>query len=122
MKFANFLYFCITHRKLIPISRKRYQFFLRNTKQYKICKLHRAGIYLSHFTTFHNQTFQFYQLFFDAVAMDFTISNFSKFCPLRNRSIGEAGMPEPLVHECIALRIHKLLNAVRVQGMDAQAD
>ena len=47
-KFANFVYFCITHRKLIPLSRKRYQFFVR-TKRYKICKLHRVI-----FFTFYN--------------------------------------------------------------------
>ena len=34
MKFANFVYFCITHRKLIPLSRKWYQFFERNTKRH----------------------------------------------------------------------------------------
>ena len=39
VKIANFVYFCITHGKLIPTSRKRYQFSLRNTKVYKIRKL-----------------------------------------------------------------------------------
>ena len=41
VKIANFVYFCITHEKLIPTSRKRYQFSVRNTKVYKnrkICK------------------------------------------------------------------------------------
>ena len=49
MKFANFVYFCITHEKLIPFSRYWYQFSVRNTKIYKICKLHRVI-----FFTFYN--------------------------------------------------------------------
>ena len=53
-KIANFVYFCITRGKLIPLLRKRYQFSPRNTKVYKI------GSYFSHFTTFRNQTLQFY--------------------------------------------------------------
>ena len=48
-KFANFVYFCITHGKLIPLSRKRYQFSPRNTKVYKICKFYRVI-----FFTFYN--------------------------------------------------------------------
>ena len=36
VKIANFVYFCITHGKLIPTSRKRYQFSVRNTNMYKI--------------------------------------------------------------------------------------
>jgi hypothetical protein len=46
IKFANFVYFSITHGKLIPLSRKGYQFCVGNTKIYKICKLHR-GIFLA---------------------------------------------------------------------------
>ena len=42
VKIANFVYFCITLAKLIPTSRKRYQFSVRNTKVYKIRKLCRA--------------------------------------------------------------------------------
>ena len=48
-KFANFVYFRITRGKLIPLSRKRYQFSPRNTKVYKICKLYRLI-----FFTFYN--------------------------------------------------------------------
>ena len=49
VKIANFVCFCITHGKLIPTSRKRYQFSVRNTKVYKIRKLCRAI-----FFSFHN--------------------------------------------------------------------
>ena len=49
MKIANFVYFCITHGKLIPTSRKRYQFSVGNTKVYKIHKLCRAM-----FSSFYN--------------------------------------------------------------------
>ena len=41
VKFANFVYLRITWGKLIPFSRWWYQFFARNTKVYKICKLYR---------------------------------------------------------------------------------
>ena len=49
MKIGNFVYFCITHGKLIPTSRKRYQFSVCNTKVYKIHKLCRAM-----FSSFYN--------------------------------------------------------------------
>ena len=63
VKFANFVYFCITRGKLIPLSRKRYQFSPRNTKVYKICKLCSS-------TKF--------RMLFNAVVMNFTISKFLK--------------------------------------------
>ena len=49
VKIANFVYFCITHGKLIPTSRKPYQFSVRNTKVYKIRELCRAI-----FSSFYN--------------------------------------------------------------------
>ena len=49
VKIENFVYFCITHGKLIPTSRKRYQCSVRNTKVYKIRKLCRAI-----FSSFYN--------------------------------------------------------------------
>jgi hypothetical protein len=58
IKFANFVYFSITHAKLIAFSRQGYQFCMRNTKIYKICE--HAGEYFSHFTTFRSQTLHFY--------------------------------------------------------------
>ena len=48
-KFANFVYFCITYGKLIPLSRKRYQFSVSDSKVYKICKFCRLI-----FFTFYN--------------------------------------------------------------------
>ena len=48
----------IMRGKLIPLSRKRYQFSVGNTEVYKTCKLYRSDF--SHFTTFCNQTLQFY--------------------------------------------------------------
>ena len=49
VKIAKFVYFCITHGKLIPTSRKRYQFSVRNTEVYKVRKLCRAI-----FSSFYN--------------------------------------------------------------------
>ena len=47
---CKFVYFCITHEKLIPTSRNvRYQFSVRNTKVYKIRKISRAI-----FSSFYN--------------------------------------------------------------------
>ena len=40
MRIANFVHFCITYGKLIPFSRCRYQFSVRNTKIYKIRNVH----------------------------------------------------------------------------------
>ena len=80
MKIANFVYFCITHGKLIPTSRKRYQFSVRNTKVYKIRKLCR-GIYifliLLHFAT-KLCNFTNFRTLFNAVVMNFPTSTFFK--------------------------------------------
>ena len=58
VKIANFVYFCITHGKLIPTSRKRYQFSVRNTKDTKFANF--TGLYFPHSTTFRDQTLPFY--------------------------------------------------------------
>ena len=61
-KFANFVYFCIScgncnyhfqpkYKNVVAIS-------AHNTKVYKICELCKADF--PHFTTFLNQTLQFY--------------------------------------------------------------
>ena len=49
MKFANFVYFCITRGKEQSDFEMRLHFSARNTKVYKICKLYRTI-----FCTFYN--------------------------------------------------------------------
>ncbi len=66
MKFANFVYVCITHRKLIPCVSCI-------IKRYKICKLH----ILQHFTT-KLCNFTKFKMVFIAVVMNFTFSKFFK--------------------------------------------
>ena len=55
VKFANFLYFCITHGKLLPLCGNVVTPF--SAKVYKICKL--CITIFQHFTTFYNQISQF---------------------------------------------------------------
>ena len=65
VKIVNFVYFCITHGKFIPISRKRYINFPRVIQ--KCTKFANfAGLYFPHFKTFCDQTLQFYH-FLDAL-------------------------------------------------------
>ncbi len=53
VKYANFVYFCITHRELIQLSRKWYQFFLRNTRKIPSLQTSQGYVFhiLQHFTT-----------------------------------------------------------------------
>ncbi len=79
MKFANFVYFCIVHRKLMPISRKKCQFFMHNTKIQNL-QTSQGSIFhiLQHFTT---KLFNFtkFKMSFNAVVMNFTIKIFQDF-------------------------------------------
>ena len=65
-KFANFVHICITRGKLIPQSKKRYQFSVRNTKSIQNLQTLKGHIFhtLQHFAT----------KLFNAVIMNFTIS------------------------------------------------
>ena len=78
MKIANFVYFCITHGKLIPTSRKRYQFSVRNTKVFA----NFAELYFPHFITFIFATklcnFTNFRMLFNAAVMNFPTSTFFK--------------------------------------------
>ena len=59
----------------MPFSRQRYQFSVRGTKVFKILQA-----YILAFSTFRNQTAQFYvfRMLFNVMVMSFTISIFLK--------------------------------------------
>ena len=59
-KFANFVHFCITHGKLIPFSRCWYRFSVRNIIQKYTKFAIFTGLHFRDFTTFRNETLQFY--------------------------------------------------------------
>jgi hypothetical protein len=67
------------------------------------CNANFTGVYLSHFTTFRNQTVQFYtnfEMLFNAAVMNYSIPNFLKFLPIRQLvhwTIGYHSLPNLLL-------------------------
>ncbi len=73
MKFANFVYFCITREKRYPHYRKVATLFrARNTKTYKICKLHMT-VFSTIYDIFQTKLHHFtkFMMLFPAVLMNF---------------------------------------------------
>ena len=79
MKIASFVYFCITHGKLIPTLRKRNNFpcVIQTCTKFENV----AGLYFPHSTTFSEtklSNFTNFRMLFNAVVMNFPISTFFK--------------------------------------------